>query len=180
MKTALVILAEGFEEIEAIAVIDILRRAGVNCTIAAQHDGKFVTGKTGIQVVADELFHALRDKSFDLLVLPGGPGSRHLRKDTSVLEMIRKQVGEGRLTAAICAATTVLYDAGILEGREYTGHFSVKAELPQIIDNQKVVWDGNVATSQGAGTALEFALSLVERLYDAKKAEKISKAICLT
>lgn len=178
MKTALVILAEGFEEIEAIAVIDILRRAGVDCTIAAQHDGKFVTGKTGIQVVADELFPAVRDQTFDLLVLPGGPGARHLRKDPNILEMVRKQVEEKRLTGAICAAPIVLHEAGVLEGRKYTAHFCAKSELTEIMEDQEVVWDENIATSQGAGTAISFALSLVERLFDSEKADKIRKAIC--
>src|SRR5690625_4315179 len=108
MKTALVILDEGFEEIEAITVIDIRRRADVNCTVAAQHDGKFVTGKMGVQVVADELLNTVRDQIFDLLVLPGGPGARHLRRDDLILEMVRNQVSENRMIGAICAAPCVL------------------------------------------------------------------------
>lgn len=178
MKTALVILAEGFEEIEAITVVDILRRADVGCTLAAQHDGKFVTGKTGIQVVADELFDAVREKEFDLVVLPGGPGARHLRKDQNVLEIVRKQADGKRLLAAICAAPTVLHQAGVLEGRKYTAHPSVKAELPAIIEDRPVVWDENIATSRGAGTAVEFGLSLVGRLCGEEKSTEIRKAIC--
>lgn len=178
MKTALVILAEGFEEIEAITVIDILRRADVACTVAAQHDGKFVTGKTGIQVVADELLNAVRDQSFDLVVLPGGPGARHLRKDQTVLELARRQAAAGACLAAICAAPTVLLQAGVLEGRKYTAHPSVHSELPETIADQAVVWDENIATSRGAGTAVDFALSLVARLCGAEKSEEIRDAIC--
>ncbi len=178
MKTALVILAEGFEEIEAIAVIDILRRAGVECTVAAQHDGKFVTGKVGVQVVADELLSDVRDQSFDLVYLPGGPGARHLRKDPAVLELANKQASANGLIAAICAAPAVLQQAGLLDGRRYTAHPSVKSELPAILEDQAVVWDENIATSRGAGTAIELGLSLVERLCGTEKADVIREAIC--
>lgn len=178
MKTALVILAEGFEEIEAIAVIDILRRADVVCTVAAQHDAKFVTGKTGVQVVADELLNAVRDQAFDLVVLPGGPGARHLRKDQTVLSLARKQAASGRCLGAICAAPTVLLQAGLLEGKQYTAHGSVASELPALLADQAVVRDGNIITSRGAGTAVEFALSLVEHLCGADKAANVRQAIC--
>jgi protein deglycase len=177
MTTALVILAESFEEIEAVAVIDILRRADVECTVAAQHDAKFVTGKMGIQIVADELLSEIGDKCFDLLVLPGGPGVRHLRKDDVVLKLARKQAASSGWLAAICAAPTVLHDADVLNGRRYTAHPSVASELTAIA-NQAVVCDGNIITSRGAGTAVAFALELVGQVCGKEKAEEIRQAIC--
>jgi 4-methyl-5(b-hydroxyethyl)-thiazole monophosphate biosynthesis len=179
MKTALVILAEGFEEIEAVAVIDILRRADVGCTVAAQHDGKFVTGKTGIQIVADELLDNVRDKTFDLLVFPGGPGTRHLRKDPSVLDLARRHAESGQFLAAICAAPTVLFQAGLLHGRKYTGHPSVANQMPGMIHGPAVVLDDKLITSRGAGTAVAFALKLVEVLCGRSKSAEIRKAICV-
>lgn len=177
MKTALVILAESFEEIEAVAVIDILRRAEVECTVAAQHDSKFVIGKTGIQIVADELLSDLADKDFDLIVLPGGPGVRHLRKDEKVLTLARKQADAQRWLAAICAGPTVLHDAGLLAGLAYTAHPTVAHELTSIVE-QPVVCDGNIVTSRGAGTAVEFGLALVERLCGPEKSAEIREGIC--
>lgn len=178
MKTALVILAEGFEEIEAVAVIDILRRADVSCTVASQYDGKFVTGKTGIQLVADELLADVAPQDFDLVVLPGGPGCRHLKKDATVLDLIRRQAAEKRLLAAICAAPTVLLQAGLLKGRKHTAHHSVAAELPDLVPDKPVVRDGNIITSRGAGTAVEFGLALVQALDSLEKAAEIRAAIC--
>lgn len=177
MKTALVILAEGFEEIEAVAVIDVIRRAEVECTVAAQHDAKFVTGKLGVQIVADELLAAVVDREFDVIVLPGGPGARHLRKDEAVLSLTRRQAEAGRCMAAICAAPTVLLEAGVLAGHKYTAHPSVSSELPAIVE-QAVVRDRNIITSRGAGTAVEFALSLVEELCGPEKSAEIREAIC--
>lgn len=178
MKTALVILAEGFEEIEAVTTIDILRRADVQCVVAAHGDNKFVTGKTGIQVIADELLDETATRAFDLLVLPGGPGVRHLRKDPAVIELTRKQSAAGRLVGAICAGPTILNEAGLLSGCRYTAHPSVENELSEILDNEPVVLDGNTVTSRGAGTAVEFALRLVGCLEGEEKADQIRQQIC--
>lgn len=177
MKSALVILAESFEEIEAVAVIDILRRAGMECTVAAQHDSKFVTGKTGIQIVADELLSDVLEQTFDLVVLPGGPGVRHLKKDERVVKLVRKQAGSEGHVGAICAAPTVLNEAGLLTGRRYTAHPTVGQELASII-LEPVVRDGNIVTSRGAGTAIPFALVLVEQLCGKEKAAEIRNSIC--
>ncbi len=178
MKTALVILPEGFEEIEALVVVDILRRGGITCTLAAHHDNKFVTGKTCVQVVADELFRHAGKESYDLLVIPGGPGIRHLRKDRTVIDYVKKHAASGRLLGAICAAPALLKDAGLLNGREYTAHFSMAGELPDLIENRKVVQDGNIVTSRGAGTAVDFALHLLKELTTENTAEEVSQSIC--
>lgn len=178
MKTALVILAECFEEIEAVAVIDILRRAEIECTIAAQHDSKFVTGKTGIQIVADELFtETLAEQGFDLVVFPGGPGVRHLRKDPKILKLARTQAASKGYLAAICAAPMVLHDAGLLSGRRFTAHPDVASELKMVLTDS-VVCDGNIITSRGPGTAVEFGLALVEALCGKELAAEIRSAIC--
>lgn len=177
MKTALVILAESFEEIEAISTIDILRRAGVETTVAACHDNRFVTGRNGIRIVADELFTTVLDQRFDLLVLPGGPGVRHLRKDPRVIERVRRQENDGGLIGAICAAPTLLHDAGLLDGRRYTAHPSVANELKAIDESSSVVVDERIITSRGAGTAVDFALALVEKLVSHEKAAEIRDSI---
>ncbi len=179
MKTAVIILPEGFEEIEAIAPIDILRRGEVACTVAAHHENKFVTGKTGIQVVADKLFKEVADTEFDLLVIPGGPGIRHLRKDRNIAGYVKAHVEAGRLVGAICAGPTLLNDAGLLNGRKYTAHFSVSAELPSIIEDQAVVHDGNIVTSRGAGTAVAFGLYLLSLIRGKQTSMEVRKAICV-
>ena len=174
----MVILSEGFEEIEALVVVDILRRGGITCTLAAHHDNKFVTGKTCVQVVADELFRSAGKESYDLLVIPGGPGIRHLRKDPEVVEYVKHHAASGRLLGAICAAPTLLKDAGLLKGREYTAHFSVAGELPDLIEDRKVVQDGNIVTSRGAGTSVEFALHLLRLMTDQETAAEVGHSIC--
>lgn len=180
MATALLVLPEGFEEIEALAPIDLLRRAGVTVTVAALGEGIHVTGRCGVTVHADTPLAAVPpDAAFDALILPGGPGVRHLRADARVRERVLRQHAAGRWLAAICAAPTVLHDAGVLAGRRYTAHFSVAPELPQIAAGEAVVRDGHVLTSRGAGTALDFGLALVECLVSAEKRREVAGAICL-
>jgi protein deglycase len=178
-KTALVILTDNFEEIEAVTPIDILRRAEVAVTVASRTGSPSVKGRSGITIVADCLLDdALADgKAYDLLVLPGGPGHVALRKDERVLNLVRKQVESGKLIGAICAAPTVLKDAGVLKGRRITAHFSVLEELPNMLQKEDVVIDGTIVTSRGAGTSVPFALSLVEKLCGYEKALKIAHAI---
>jgi len=178
-KTALVILSDDFEEIEAFTPVDILRRAEVEVTVASRMDSREVVGRSGIKVVAECLLaDVAADGEFDLVVLPGGPGCAGLRKDSRVLEIVRKQAAEGRLLAAICAAPTVLKDAGVIKGRRITGHFSILEELPNILEKEDVVIDGNIVTSRGAGTSVPFSLALVEKLCGYERALKISHAIC--
>lgn len=178
MPTVLVPLADGFEEIEAFAPIDLLRRAGVEVTTAALADGIHVTGRSGITAHADTTLAAVLGRDFDLLFLPGGAGVKHLRADARVRDLVLKQHTAGRWLAAICAAPTVLHDCGLLAGRRYTAHFSVAAELPAILAHEKVVTDGKITTSRGAGTAVDFGLHLVALLTGPEKAADISKAIC--
>ncbi|RXK56509.1 DJ-1/PfpI family protein [Oleiharenicola lentus] len=178
MPTVLVPLAEGFEEIEAFAPVDLLRRAGVEVTTAALAEGIHVTGRSGITAHADTTLAAVLGRDFDLVFLPGGTGVKHLRADPRVRDLVLKQHAAGRWLAAICAAPAVLHDCGLLAGRRYTAHFSVATELPAILAHEKVITDGKITTSRGAGTAVDFGLHLVALLTSPEKAADISKAIC--
>jgi len=181
MPTVLAILAEGFEEIETVAPIDLLRRAGADVVVAALGDGIHVTGRSGITLHADTTLTAIETaapRAFDCLFLPGGPGVKHLRADPRVRPLVQRQHASDRWLAAICAAPTVLHDAGLLAGRRYTAHFSVAAELPDILANERVVADGRLLTSRGAGTAIDFGLLLIEKLFSAEKAREVARSVC--
>jgi len=176
--TVLALLADGFEEAEAIVPADLLRRAGAEVTLAALADGIHVTGRNGVTVHADTTLAAVAERTFDCLFLPGGPGVAHLRADPRVRQLVRRQQAAGGWIAAICAAPLVLHDAGLLAGRRYTAHFSAAAELPAILADERTVTDGRLLTSRGAGTALDFGLLLVDRLFSAAKAAEIARSIC--
>ena len=176
MPTVLVLLAEGFEEVEALAPVDLLRRAGAEVTTAALAESIHVTGRGGVTVHADVPLSAAAG-SFDCLFLPGGPGTKALRADPRVAERVRRQHAEGGWIAAICAAPTVLHDAGLLAGRRYTAHFSVAGELPAILADERVVADGRLLTSRGAGTALDFGFLLIEKLFSAEKAGEVRRSV---
>jgi 4-methyl-5(b-hydroxyethyl)-thiazole monophosphate biosynthesis len=179
MPNVLTLLADGFEEIEAIASIDLLRRAGADVVVAALAEGIHVTGRSGLTMHADTTLAAVETRNFDCVFLPGGPGTKHLRADPRVRPLVLRHHAEGRWLAAICAAPTVLNDAGLLTGRRYTAHFSVAAELPQLLANERVVVDGNILTSRGAGTAVDFGLLLVEKLFSIEKSREIAVSICV-
>ncbi|HWA85639.1 MAG TPA: DJ-1 family glyoxalase III [Opitutus sp.] len=178
MPTVLAILAEGFEEIEAMTPVDLLRRAGADVTLAALGDGIHVTGRNGLTVHADTTLATVATRDFDCVFLPGGPGTKNLRADSRVRTLVLRQHDAGRWLAAICAAPTVLHDAGLLAGRRYTAHFSVAAELPGILPEERTVTDGHLLTSRGAGTAVDFGLLLVDRLFSAATAREIADSIC--
>lgn len=175
----LVPLAPGFEEIEAVTIVDVLRRAGLEVVVAGLAAGP-VRGSHGIELTPDvELAH-VDGASFALLVLPGGmPGTRHLAADERVLALVRSFHARGARVAAICAAPLVLQAAGIVRGVAVTAHPSVRAELvdARVQDAPNVVRSGNVTTSQGAGTALEFALALVADVCGAARADELARAL---
>ena len=165
MRRVLVPLAEGFEELEAVTIVDILRRAGVEVVVASLGESP-VTGSHGIRLAADTPLAALAEQDFDMIALPGGmPGADHLKKDPRVAAIARRLHGKGRPVAAICAAPMVLAEAGLLDGRRATsfpGFLDGAARTTVTAD--AVVVDGGVITSRGPGTALDFALQLVETL----------------
>lgn len=173
---AAVLLAEGFEETEAVTVIDVLRRAGVDVRVLGLHTG-LVTGSHGITLASDARLDDEYEQNFDLLVLPGGqPGSRNLAADPRVIEMIRNQDAAGRLLAAICAAPGVLSEAGVLRGRQATGYPGEELECADYVEDP-VVQDAHVITSRGVGTALEFGLALVERLRGRPAADEVRRRV---
>ena len=167
MSCVLMPLAPGFEEIEAITVIDLLRRAGIEVHTAALGALR-VTGSHGIAVEADILLDDVRASDFDMIVLPGGmPGAEHLKQDARVIELLRQFATQGRYTAAICAAPGVLAHAGLLTGRAATSFpgFLDAGSAPGIrLKSEPVVTDGKVVTSRGPGTAIDFGLALIELL----------------
>lgn len=160
-----VLLADGFEEIEAITSIDVLRRAGLNTKTLALRDAK-VTGANNVAIEADSLLSDEMSSQFDMIVLPGGlPGAEHLRDDARVIEMVSKHYKAGKHVAAICAAPIVLGKAGILEGKMATCYPSFEKQLIGAnVSEERVVVDGKIITSRGPGTSLEFALTLVKEL----------------
>jgi 4-methyl-5(b-hydroxyethyl)-thiazole monophosphate biosynthesis len=168
MKRVLVPLAEGFEELEAVTVIDILRRAGIEVVVASLGASP-VTGSHGIRIAADTPLAALVEQDFDMIALPGGmPGAEHLKKDARVAEFARRLHAKGRPVAAICAAPMVLAAAGLLDGRRATSYPGfLEGTTKTSVSREAVVIDGGVITSRGPGTALDFALQLVETLEGA-------------
>ena len=176
-KRVLCFLGEGFEEIETVTPIDLLRRAGAEVVVASLTKEKLVTGRSQLTLRADAELDEVIGQEFDLLLLPGGPGVAALRKDGRAAKLAADYFHAGKLVAAICAAPTVLHDAGLLEGKRFTAHFSVHGELPAALGEERVVEDGNILTSRGAGTAVDFGLALVRSLHGAEKAENVARAI---
>lgn len=178
-RRALVPLALGFEEIEAVTIVDVLRRAGVEVVVAALAKSP-VRGAHGIAIEADTSLDEAQQGSFDLLVLPGGqPGTRHLGQDPRVLALVRDFAAAKKTVAAICAAPWVLAQAGVLEGASVTSHPSVRGQLgPARVDaTARVVSSGSILTSQGPGTALEFALALAAECAGQKLADELARAM---
>jgi 4-methyl-5(b-hydroxyethyl)-thiazole monophosphate biosynthesis len=170
-------LFPAFEEIEALAPVDLLRRAGAQVTLASLTGEKLVTGRCGVTVQTDAALVDLEAGEFDLLLLPGGPGVKTLRSDGRPAKLASEFAQAGKPVAAICAAPTVLADAGLLAGRRFTAHFSVHGELPQALASERVVEDDGLITSRGAGTAVDFGLALVRRLFGETAAQEVAKAI---
>ncbi len=175
--SVLVPLAEEFEELEAAAPIDLLRRAGAEVVVASLTDTRWVTGRSRLRWEADQtLADALR-RTYDCVLLPGGPGVRHLRADRRLVPLLQEQSRRGGWIAAICAAPVVLKDAGLLSGRRFTAHFSVAAELPDFLGAERTVADGRLLTGRGAGTAIDFGLLVVSQLFSPAKAAEIAHAV---
>jgi len=170
--------AEGFEEIEALTIVDVLRRAGITVDMVGVV-GSMITGSHGVKVVMDKRLNAVRADDYDGIVLPGGsPGHINLSKSGALKEMIKQMNSKGKLVAAICASPAVLAKAGVLENKHATIYPGMEKELPYPRD-ERVVVDGNVVTSQGPGTALEFALKIVELLKGSGEAAKLRNALLL-
>lgn len=180
MPRVAVILADGFEEVEALAVVDVLRRAEIDTVVAGLHDGH-ITSARRVKVIPDTVIETVNVDDFDMIVLPGGqPGSDNLNADPRVKDLITSFSRKGKLVGAICAAPIVLASAGVLRGKRATSYPSYKDRLGGAAYEEKsVVTDGTVLTSRGAGTALSFGLAIVERLVSKEKARKIKEAMLI-
>lgn len=178
MKKVLVFLASGFEEIEAVTIIDLLRRADVAVTVAGLEKG-IITGSHGISMGCDVFIEDIDSTQFDMLVLPGGqPGTNNLKASENVLAMVRQFNKDNKMIAAICAAPTVLAEAGVLENKRVTSYPSEKSVFNffEYMESD-VVRDGNIVTSRGVGTAISFALELVEILKGAEVKKELAEKI---
>jgi len=179
MKTAIVFLAEGFEEIEAITVVDLLRRGNIEVDIISITNNKFVTGRTNITIVADYNIDEKEMCGYDALILPGGmPGTKNLIENKIVCDTILKFNDKKKLISAICAAPIVFGKLGVLEGKKACCYPGFENELLGAkVSNGNVCVDGNIITSKGIGTAIEFALSIIGYLEGKSVSERVSKSI---
>lgn len=178
MKKILIPIADGFEEIEAVTIIDVLRRADLEVTVAGIQTGQ-IRGAHNISIRTDTTLDEVKDKEFDMIVLPGGmPGVDNLRKNPSVIALVKKMNEKKKPIGAICAAPLVLRDAGLTSGLKMTCYPGFDQDIPGgKFEKNRVVVDGHIMTSQGPGTAMEFALKIVETLVGKEKAESLSKAL---
>jgi 4-methyl-5(b-hydroxyethyl)-thiazole monophosphate biosynthesis len=181
MKTACVLLADGFEEVEAITSIDYLRRAGVAVEIVGV-TGKTVSGSHGIKVESDSGSDGL-GKDYDCIVVPGGGrGAGNIAASPAAVYLIKRHFASGKLVAAICAApAVVLHEAcGILKGRRFTCYPGLESKVSgATFSEDRVVIDGNLITSRGAGTAGEFAAAIVAEIVGPAEARKLAESVVL-
>jgi len=178
MASVLVPLAQGCEELEAITIVDLLRRAGIEVVVAGL-DANPVRASRGTVIVPDMTLDAALQKSYDMVVLPGGlPGADHLNADPRIHTLLQDMAEQDRYIAAICAAPKVLAEAGLLAGKKVTSY-------PGVLDtyagfdyrNQAVVRDGGIVTSRGPGTAMDFALELIEILVGETRRAEVETAL---
>jgi 4-methyl-5(b-hydroxyethyl)-thiazole monophosphate biosynthesis len=177
IKKVLVPIADGIEELEAVTIIDILRRAEIDVTVASVGTRQ-ITASRGVKIVTDALIADCVNEVYDLIVLPGGlPGADNLRDSAELTRMLKDQAASDRLYAAICASPACVLKAhGLLKDKKATCYPSMQSQLPNS-QTDNVVVDGNCITSQGPATAMEFALKLVELLAGADIANEIAKAL---
>ncbi len=174
----LVPLVEGLEEIEAITIIDVLRRAEID-VITAGLEARKIKGSHEVIIEADTIISQIKTEKFDGIVLPGGmPGATNLRDNGEVVEFIKILNNKGKLVAAICAAPIVLEKAGVIKGKQATSYPGFGEEMNSCDYKEKrVVRDGNIITARGPGVALEFALELVAYLVDKNKKKELQEGM---
>jgi len=176
VKKVLIPIADGTEEIEAVCLIDTLRRAALEVTVASV-DKLQVTASRGVKLVADMLIADCKNQTYDCIALPGGmPGAEHLRDSAALIDMLKKQKASGRLYGAICASPVVaLLPHGLLDGIKATCYPALRSAIrPPRARDERVGVDGHCVTSQGPATAIEFALKLIELLLGPQKAKDVA------
>ena len=177
MASVLVPLAQGCEELEAITIIDLLRRAEVVVTSAGL-DSQPVTASRGVVLIPDTDLDSALENDYDMIILPGGlPGADHLDNDPRLRERIIQMNNSGKYLAAICAAPKVLASSGVLESKKATAYPGVLDALGLASEASAVVEDGNVITSRGPGTAMDFALTLIEKLVSKEKRNEVENGL---
>ncbi len=178
MKKVIVFFAEGFEEIEALTVVDVLRRAEVECDMCSLKD-EFVEGAHGIVIKTDKNIQDIEINSYDAVILPGGmPGANNLKENLRVIEIVKEFFANGKLVAAICAAPIVFEEAGITSGRSITSYPSFKDMLGNCIYKEdEVVSDMNILTSRGPATALKFAYEILKKLGLENQSEELKDSM---
>lgn len=180
MASVLVPLAQGCEELEAVTVVDLLRRAGID-VVTAGLDAQPVHASRGMVLLPDMTLEQALQRDYDMIVLPGGlPGADHLRDDARIIDLLREMAAAGKYTAAICAAPRVLARAGLLDGKRatsYPGALDVTAIPGLDYREQAVITDGKVVTSRGPGTAMDFALQLIELLSGKKQRDTVEAGL---
>lgn len=179
MKKTAILFADGYEEVEALTVVDLLRRAKIGCEILSVADSGQVTGSHGISIGTDRNFSGTDFSQYDGVILPGGmPGTTNLAADERVLALLRSFAAAGKLTAAICAAPTVLAKAGLLEGKKAVCYPGMEEQLTGAkVSFDPVAVDGTVITSRGLGTAIPFALSIVQYFEGRERAEALASSV---
>lgn len=180
MSKVYILLANGFEEIEGLMAVDLMRRAGIDIKMVSITDSLDITGARGIGVKADITLKEAGDDA-DMVVLPGGmPGTNYLKESDEVRAMVQNYYDSDKFIAAICAAPTVFGAMGLLNGKKATCYPGLEASLTGAMwpgADYPVVQDGKIITSRGLGTAADFALKLIENLIDSKKADEIAQSV---
>lgn len=178
MSNVLVLFANGSEELEAVSIVNILRRGGIAVTLAGVQPG-LLRGSRGTQIMPDTTLDAALSHDYDMVVLPGGqPGTNNLKSDPRVIQLLQRMATQGKYVCAICAAPSVLAAAGLLDGRHATsfpGSLDGFQKVTQ--ESNAVVEDGKLITSRGPGTAMDFALTLVERLAGRAKRDEVEAGL---
>lgn len=179
MKNVFLFLAEGFEEVEALTTVDLLRRAGINLTMVSVTGSDIVNGAHGIIVRADTVIQKADFTKTDMLILPGGsPGWKNIEACTPLMEKVDEFAKTGKWVAAICGAPSILGRRGLLTGKNACVYPGMEGELRGAKANDKAVnVDGNIITSRGVGTAIDFSLAIIEQLVDIATADKLAHAI---
>jgi len=169
-------LANGFEEIEALVVVDVLRRANIMVdTIGVI--GSVIEGAHGVRVMVDKTLNQISDNEYDAIILPGGsPGYQNLGRSSKLMDIVKNFNKQGKLIGAICGAPTILAKEGLLDDKKATVYPGYEKMLSYPRGNSVVI-DDNIITSQGPGTAIEFALKIVEKLLDKNTSERLKKEL---
>lgn len=179
MSNVYVFLANGFEEIEAGTPVDILRRAGINVEMVSIDDTEYVTGARGIAFKADRKFSEIDKEWADILVLPGGmPGTTNLLEFAPLMELVNEYNEKGKRIAAICAAPTIFGKLGLLNGKKACCYPGMEGDLACAdASSESVITDGNITTSRGMGTAIDFALELLTILTNKEIADDMASKV---